>query len=85
MSHVSIRVTIDLMVCDGHALCETVAPQVFELGDDERAQVLDVEITDELLPSVEDAVRRCPCQAISLHLEEEGCSGQHTDEGEPLP
>ena len=64
------RIHIDPMLCDGHALCEAVAPQVFQMGDDERAHVLDVQITDALMPSVREAVRVCPCQAISLRDDE---------------
>jgi ferredoxin len=66
----SIRIAIDAMACDGHALCVAVAPQVFEMGDDERAHVIDVAITDALRPSVLEAARVCPCQAIEV--DEEG-------------
>jgi ferredoxin len=38
---------------------------VFELGDDEKAVVLPVELTDDVLRRVDDAILRCPVQAIS--------------------
>lgn len=65
----SIRITIDAMACDGHALCVAVAPDVFEMGDDERARVIDVPITDALRPAVFEAARVCPCQAIEVREE----------------
>jgi len=64
------RVTVDPLLCEGHALCEALAPDVFEMGDDDRAHVRDVEITSDLLPRVRDAVRACPCQAIDLRAEQ---------------
>jgi ferredoxin len=63
MSPVEIMVDTDL--CEGHALCVTAAPDVFELGDDEKAIVLPVELTDDVLKRVDDAILRCPVQAIS--------------------
>ncbi len=65
----SARVVVDQVLCEGHGLCEAVAPAVFELDADERAHVRDIEITDDLLPSVREAVQVCPCQAIQLHLD----------------
>ena len=53
--------------CEGHALCVVFAPTVFVMDDEaERAIVADVEITDELLPGVRQAVNSCPVQAIRL-------------------
>jgi ferredoxin len=61
-----VRIVIDSDLCEGHALCVIAAPSVFELGEDDRAIVMDVELTDDVLASVEDAIVRCPVQAISL-------------------
>jgi ferredoxin len=61
-----LRVVIDTAICEGHALCVVAAPSVFELGEDDRAIVMDVELTDDVLVLVEDAIVRCPVQAISL-------------------
>jgi ferredoxin len=43
-----------------------VAPEVFEVRDDDNLYVLQEEPPEELRPKVEEAVRRCPKQAISL-------------------
>ena len=59
------RPIVDTSRCEGHALCLSSAPDVFDLGPDERAIVLPVPITDELVPDVEEALRSCPTGAIS--------------------
>jgi len=62
----AMRVHVDADVCEGHALCVMSAKTVFELNDDERAVVMDVELTDDVLAQVRTAIVRCPVQAISL-------------------
>jgi ferredoxin len=61
-----LRVVVDTDLCEGHALCLAFAPDVFELGEDERAAVLDVALTDDVVERVKEAVARCPVQAIGL-------------------
>ena len=60
-----VEIIVDTDLCEGHALCATAAPTVFEIGDDEKAVVLPVELTEEVLKQVDDAILRCPVQAIS--------------------
>jgi ferredoxin len=60
------RAAVDAACCEGHALCLGEAPEVFDMGPGERAYVLDIEITDELLPAVERAALSCPTQAIRI-------------------
>ena len=64
-----MKVMIDLSLCEGHALCVASAPEVFELGEDERAIVLDVEIAGTVLQSVAAAIACCPVHAISVQQE----------------
>jgi ferredoxin len=61
-----VRVVVDTDVCEGHALCSIAAPDVFELGEDDKAIVLEIDLTEAVLESVENAIIRCPVQAISL-------------------
>jgi ferredoxin len=42
------------------------APEVFEVRDDNFLYVLQEQPSDDLRPSVEEAVRQCPKQAISI-------------------
>jgi ferredoxin len=59
-----VRVIVDEVKCEGHALCLSYAPEVFDMNDEERAVVLREEVGDDLLASVENAVAQCPVQAI---------------------
>jgi ferredoxin len=42
------------------------APEVFEVRDDDFLYILMEEPPEDLRPKVEEAVRRCPKQAITL-------------------
>ena len=61
-----MRVVVDYDKCNSNALCMGVAPEVFEVRDDNFLYVLQEEPGEELRTKVEDAVRVCPTQAISL-------------------
>ena len=65
-----MRVVVDFERCQSNAVCMDVAPEVFEVRDDNFLYVLVKEPPDELRPRVEEAVRRCPTQAISLQKTE---------------
>jgi ferredoxin len=60
------KVTVDFDRCQSNAVCMGVAPEVFEVRDDNFLYVLQEHPADELRPSVEQAVRQCPTQAISI-------------------
>jgi ferredoxin len=61
-----MRVVVDLSQCESNALCMAAAPEVFQLDDDDELHVLLEEPPPELLERVEQAIRTCPKQAISL-------------------
>jgi len=61
-----MRVVIDEMLCEGNAECMKAAPEVFVVGDDDRARLLLERPPDTLRARVETAVRRCPRQALTL-------------------
>ena len=61
-----MRVVVNFDVCESNALCMGVAPEVFEVRDDDFLYVLLEEPPEELRPKVEEAVRLCPKQAISI-------------------
>jgi ferredoxin len=60
------RATVDHDRCEGNMICEGQAPAVFMVGDDDLAEVLVKEITDDQREAVDRAVRLCPKQAIRL-------------------
>jgi ferredoxin len=61
-----MRVVVDFDVCESNAVCMSVAPEVFEVRDDDFLYILQEEPPEELRAKVEEAVRRCPKQAIRL-------------------
>jgi ferredoxin len=61
-----MRVVVDFDKCKSNALCMGAAPEVFEVRDDNFLYVLQDEPGPELAAKVEEAVRVCPTQAISL-------------------
>ena len=61
-----MRVVVNLNQCEANALCMGVAPEVFELTDEDELIVLDEYPNEALRARVEAAVRQCPRQAISI-------------------
>lgn len=61
-----MRVEADLDLCQGHAMCELEAPDVFEVPRKGEVRILDEELDEALRPQVEAAVRYCPTQALKL-------------------
>ncbi len=59
-----MKVTVDEALCEGNARCMEVAPEVFEVGDDELSHVLIERPGEELREKVMHAVRVCPKTAI---------------------
>lgn len=62
----AMKVIVDRDRCEGNARCVLAAPEVFELRDDDQSYVLIEHPGEDLRPKVEEAVRYCPRQAISL-------------------
>lgn len=60
------RIVVDLDLCQGHAVCEGEAPDLFEVGKDMKVEVLDERPGDEHRKAAEMAVKYCPTHAISL-------------------
>jgi ferredoxin len=63
-----MRVVVDMRLCESNALCMGIAPEVFNLDDDDVLHVLDETPDEALRPKVIEAIRNCPKQAISVHL-----------------
>jgi ferredoxin len=61
-----VKDLVDEDRCEGHARCQTAAPSVFRLGEDDLSHVLLDDVPRELVPAVEHAIRICPRQAIAL-------------------
>ncbi|GIM98675.1 ferredoxin [Planomonospora venezuelensis] len=61
-----MRVEADLDLCQGHAVCELEAPDVFEVPRKGKVRVLDPGPPESLRREVEAAVRYCPTRALKL-------------------
>ena len=61
-----MKITVDYDLCESNALCEAMAPEVFELDDNDDLQLKTDETTDANLDNVKRAVAACPRAAISL-------------------
>ena len=61
-----MKVVVDFDLCESNAVCMGIAPEVFEVRDDDFLYVLDENPPEEMRPKIEEAVRMCPKQAISI-------------------
>jgi ferredoxin len=61
-----MRVVVDYDLCESNAICMGIAPEVFEVRDDDFLYVLNETPGEELRAKVEECVQRCPKQAISI-------------------
>ncbi len=66
-----MKIKVDFDLCESNAMCEALAPDVFELDDDDFLQLKTDETTDENLERVKQAVASCPRAAISIEGEGE--------------
>jgi len=61
-----MKIEINYDLCEANAICMGIAPQVFEVRDDDNLYILDEDPAEELRPKLEEAARRCPKQAIAI-------------------
>ena len=60
------KVVVDYDLCESNGICMDIAPEVFEVRDDDFLYVLDETPGPDRRPAVEEAVILCPKQAISI-------------------
>jgi ferredoxin len=61
-----MHVSVDPDLCQGHGVCESEAPAVFELSKNHKVTILDEQPPDDLRAQVEAAVRYCPTSALTI-------------------
>ena len=66
MAGMGQRIVVDRSLCDTQALCVSIAPNIFEVGDDDEMHVLVESPTGDDLALAERAVRSCPKLALAL-------------------
>ncbi len=60
------RIKVDFDECESNAMCEALAPDIFEVDDDDFLQVHSDVVTEENRERVEQAVASCPKSALSI-------------------
>jgi ferredoxin len=61
-----MRIEIDWNRCEGHGMCEVVAPEYFALDDDGNLTVFAEDVADRDEAHVRDAAMACPVAALRL-------------------
>ena len=61
-----MRIVLDVNACSSLGMCEAVAPDFFEVGDDGALTVLQAEADEDARALVEEAVAACPTGALRL-------------------
>jgi ferredoxin len=62
-----MRVTADLDLCQGHAMCSLEAPDVFAYDRDmDKVRILDERPDESRRDAVRNAVKYCPTRALTL-------------------
>ncbi|NPC96231.1 ferredoxin [Nocardioides sp. zg-DK7169] len=61
-----MRIKVDFDLCESNGLCEAMAPEVFELDDDDFLQLKVEQTTPENVDHVKRAAAACPRAAITL-------------------
>lgn len=64
--HGSWRIAVDRDLCQGHAVCEGEAPELFSVSKRGDLTVLHDHPADELRTRAEEAVRHCPTRALTI-------------------
>ena len=59
-------VTVDFDRCTGLGICESLAPDFFEVNDAGDLVLLKEDISDDELQEVEEAVAGCPTEALRI-------------------
>ena len=68
----SFKVVVDYDLCESNAICMQIAPEVFEVRDDDFLYLLTETPDEDQRAKVEESVQRCPKQAIAIVEEGEG-------------
>ncbi len=61
-----MKVVVNFDLCESNAVCMGIAPEVFEVRDDDFLYVLNENPPADLHQKVREAAERCPKQAIAL-------------------
>ena len=63
---VVMKVLVDFGKCTGLGICESLAPEFFEVNDAGDLVLLKEDVTDAELQEIEEAIAGCPTEALRL-------------------
>jgi ferredoxin len=66
-----MRIVVDDDLCQGHGVCESEAPDLFEVSRERKVRVIDDAPAEDRRAAVAAAVRYCPTRALTV-LDEAG-------------
>jgi ferredoxin len=61
-----MRLIVDQTRCSALGICESLAPELFEVQDDGSLAILDEHPTGSRCQAARDAVEGCPTEALSI-------------------
>lgn len=61
-----MKVRVDPLVCEANAVCVGLAPEVFDLDDDDQLHILQPTPPADQVDRVRHAVRSCPKAALTM-------------------
>lgn len=61
-----MKIVVDYDLCESNAICMQVAPEVFEVRDDDFLYVLNENPDESMREKMQEAAQRCPKQAIAI-------------------
>lgn len=61
-----MKITVDRDLCQGHAMCELEAPEVFKVGKSAQVEILVERPASSHEDGVRLAVKYCPTHALSI-------------------
>lgn len=60
------HIELDRNRCEGHGMCVSAAPEIFELTDDGELQVLAAEVPADQCSEARTAADACPVRALQI-------------------
>lgn len=61
-----MKILVDYDKCTGLGICESLAPDHFEVNDDGDLVLLEERVTDADIQAVEEACAGCPTEALRI-------------------
>ena len=61
-----MKLSVDFDQCEANGICAGIAPDVFELDDEDMLHVSLTDVPDDQVGDVETAVAQCPKAALKL-------------------